>query len=289
MTDALSSPLITVEALASALGSPDVRVIDATWFAPWQQAPQTGAEHHNARRIPGAVFFDIDKVASPHPTSPHMAASPAGFASALRALGLGDGHRLVVYDANRGLAAPRVWWNLRLMGVHEVQVLDGGLAAWEAAGHQVVTGAAPQPTARHFTARRQGGLVKDIEQMRARVAGRVVILDARPQARFEGSSPEPRPGLPSGHMPGARCLPAPSLYRPDGRMLEPQALRQRFADVGVDPAQPFVATCGSGVTAAILLLAAAVLGYDQHSLYDGSWVEWAADPANPITAGPADG
>lgn len=283
MTEAFD-PLVSPAWLAERLNAPDVRVIDATWFMPsdTRDAKALYAE----RRIPGAIYFDIDAIADTSTDLPHMLASPEQFASRMRKLGIGDGMRLVIYDNAGIFSAARVWWTFRAMGHDDVVVLDGGFPAWEAAGHPVETGAPQLRGERHFTARRRADLIRDLGDMRKIIAAEApAILDARPAQRFRGETPEPRAGLRSGHMPGAISLPSSSLIDENGRLRSREQLAKIFADAGVNLSRTQACTCGSGVTAAIIALALARLGRWDAAVYDGSWAEWGAQADTPVATG----
>lgn len=268
-------PLVSPQDLFPRLDAPDLRLLDATW-----RLPGSGRDAHAEfleKRLPRAQFFDLDAHSDRASPLPHMAPPPEQFASGVRKLGIGDGAAIVVYDAEGIFSAARVWWTFRLMGARDVRVLDGGLPAWEAAGLPLESGPPQVLEERHFTVRRRNDLVATCEQMQARLRQPAPnILDARPEGRFQGRTPEPRPGLRGGHIPGSRNIPFSAVLTADGRMRSASELRQLFELAGVDLRRPVVTTCGSGVTAAILALALARLGIEDAAVYDGAWAEWGA-------------
>ena len=279
------SPLISSSELASRFGDPELRLLDASWFLPAEG--RSGREEFAAERIPGAVFFDIDAVSDTSVDLPHMLPAPGAFAEAASALGLSPDLDVVVYDSFGIRSSARVWWTLKVMGFERVQVLDGGLRAWKASGLPLETGAprppSPVPTRVRFDRTR----LRDREDVAAALAsGAAQIVDARGAPRFRGEAPEPRPGLRSGHMPGARNLPFDRLLTPEGRLKTPVALAEAFREAGVDLARPIVATCGSGVTASVLALALEVLGAPA-AVYDGSWAEWGLEGGGEVATGAA--
>jgi thiosulfate/3-mercaptopyruvate sulfurtransferase len=273
-------PTVTTQWLATHLGEPDVRVVDGTWHMP--QAKRDARAEFEAAHIPGAVFFDIDAIADRASSLPHMLPSAAQFAAAVGELGIGNGHRIVVYDVRGVVSAARVWWTFRAFGHDDVAVLDGGLRKWRAEGRPVESGSAA-PTHGAFTARLRPELVRDVEAMRANVARRTVqVLDARSAGRFAGTEPEPRAGLRGGHIPGSLSLPYETLYRPDGTLKPPNELREAVTAAGVDLGRPVVTTCGSGVTASVLALALYLIGRRDVAVYDGSWSEWGSRSDTPV-------
>lgn len=278
-------PMVSTAWLGAHLDAPDVRVVDASWHLPG--AGRDARAEYLAGHIPGAVFFDIDEISDTTSPLPHMAPPPEKFASRVKRLGLGDGARIVIYDSTGIFSGPRAWWLFRLMGHEDVRVLDGGLPKWTAEGRPLED-MPPVARERHFTVRHYPGLVRSLAQVEAKLAaGDATVLDARPAGRFEGSTPEPRPGLPSGHMPGARNLPWNSILAPDGTLLEPEQLAAAYRAAGVDLSRRIVTSCGSGVSACVLALGLARLGLWDVPVYDGSWAEWAARPDAAIATGPA--
>ncbi|HEY3694214.1 MAG TPA: 3-mercaptopyruvate sulfurtransferase [Phenylobacterium sp.] len=276
-------PLVSTAWLAERLGRPDLRIVDATWFMPGDG--RSGIGEHRRAHIPGAVFFDIDAVADPAAALPHMLPTPGAFAEAAGRLGLSRQAATVVYDGQGIFSAPRVWWTLRAMGFPDVAVLDGGLQAWLAEGRPVAAGDAVPPPAT-VTPAFDAGLVRNLGDVQAVLAsGAAQVLDARPAARFRGEAPEPRAGLRGGHMPGACNLPFASLIGEDGRMQGKAELAAAFAGAGIDLGKPVVTTCGSGVSAAVLALALAVLGHDRAAVYDGSWTEWGGRADTAVVTG----
>ena len=277
--------LVSTDWLAENLKDPDLRILDGSWYLPDQNRDPKA--EYEAAHIPGARFFDIDDVSDGRSDLPHMAPPVEKFMSRLRAMGVGDGHQVVVYDGAGLMSAARVWWLFRLMGQENVAVLDGGLPKWVAEGRPTED-LAPMPRDRHMTVRFQNQLVRDVTQVaQAAKLGDPQIVDARAAARFRGDAPEPREGLRAGHIPGARNLPYGELLNEDHTMKSPEETRRLFEAAGVDLDKPVITTCGSGITAAILSLALERLGHTHWSLYDGSWAEWGLSPTVPVATGDA--
>ncbi|MBC7165421.1 MAG: 3-mercaptopyruvate sulfurtransferase [Roseovarius sp.] len=277
--------LVSTDWLAAHLKDPDLRVLDGTTFL-----PGTGRDaraEYEAAHIPGARFFDIEEISDARSALPHMVPPVEKFMSRLRAMGVGDGHQVVVYDTHGLFSAARVWWLFRLMGHDDVAVLDGGFPKWQAEG-RAVEDMPPIVRDRHMTVRRQNHMVRDVTQ----VSGAIKlsdheIIDARPAGRFRGEEPEPRPGLRPGHIPGSKNVPFTMLLNPDKTMKDADGLRAAFDAAGVDLGKPAITTCGSGLTAAVINLALERIGKTDHALYDGSWAEWGAFATLPVATGEA--
>ncbi|SLN49963.1 3-mercaptopyruvate sulfurtransferase [Oceanibacterium hippocampi] len=283
MSYANPSALVSTDWLAEHMNAPDIRIVDGSWHMPHLR--RDARAEYEAEHIPGAVFFDIDEIADSDSTLPHMLPSPEKFASRVRRLGLGDGNRIVVYDSNGCVSAARVWWMFRIFGHSDVAVLDGGLPKWLEEGRPTEN-RPTLPRERHFSARFNTMLVRDVEQVQGLVGSdREQILDARSAGRFAGIEAEPRAGLRSGHMPGAKNLPYGELFNPDGTFLSADALRTRFEQAGIGLGRPVVTTCGSGITACVLALGLHLLGHRDTAVYDGSWTEWGGRDDTPVETG----
>ncbi|MEP1354409.1 MAG: 3-mercaptopyruvate sulfurtransferase [Tateyamaria sp.] len=277
--------LVSTDWLAAHLKDPDLRILDASWYLPGVERDPRA--EYDAAHIPGARFFDIDEISDARSDLPHMAPPAEKFMSRMRAMGVGDGHQIVVYDGAGIQSAPRVWWLFRLMGHRDVAVLDGGLPKWQAEG-RAVEDMPPVVKDRHLTVRFQNHLVRDVTQVsQAAKLGSTQIVDARAAGRFRGDAPEPREGLRAGHVPGSRNVPFTGLLNSDKTMKTPDETRAVFETAGVDVTKPVITTCGSGITAAILSLALERLGNNSWSLYDGSWAEWGMFPTVPVATGDA--
>jgi thiosulfate/3-mercaptopyruvate sulfurtransferase len=284
MTDRAAT-FVSTDWLEAHLGDPGVAVVDGSWYLP-TEGRDALAEFRKAH-IPGAVFFDLDKVADTHSGLPHMLPSPEDFAGTVGALGIADTQTIVVYDGAGLFSAPRVRWTFRTMGARDVRILDGGFPQWIADGRPVESGET-RPEPKRFVAQLDAAAVRSIEQVRNIVAtGSATVVDARSGERFRGEAPEPRPGLRSGHMPGSRNVPAGALVA-DGRLKGDAEIEAAFASAGVDPEKPIVTSCGSGVTAAILALGLETIGARDVALYDGSWAEWGGAKDAPVVTGSAE-
>ncbi|WP_417668861.1 3-mercaptopyruvate sulfurtransferase [Roseibium sp.] len=281
MTD---KPIVSTQWLADHLSSPDVVVVDGSWYLP--QMGRDAAQEYRDGHIPGAIRFDIDEISDPSSGLPHTLPQPHIFSSKMRKLGIGDGQTIVVYDGMGYFSAPRVWWMFKVMGVSDVYVLDGGMRKWAAEDRPIDDDATPLRPERHFTARLDYSAVADLDDIRRFTKdGSSQILDARPADRFTGDAPEPREGMRSGHMPGALNLPFAQLMNDDGTLKDADALKALFTGAGVDLTKPVATSCGSGVTAAVLTLGLTISGARDLKLYDGSWSEWGGRQDTEVVTG----
>ena len=275
--------LVSTSWLAEHLKDPDLRVFDASWYLP--DTNRDAKAEFDAAHIPGARFFDIEDVSDHRSALPHTVPPVEKFISRMRAMGVGDGHQVVVYDGAGLFSAARVWWLLRLMGKTDVAVLDGGFPKWQAEGHPTED-MAPVMRDRHITVSRQNMLVRDVTQVAAASKlGDHTIVDARSPGRFRGEEDEPREGLRAGHIPGSYNIHYQRLISDDGTLLPVPELKRIFEASGVDLSKPVITSCGSGITAAILNLALERVGHREHALYDGSWAEWGMFDYLPIETG----
>lgn len=278
-----ASPLVSTDWLAQHLNAPDIRIADASWYLP--QAGRDARAEYQAAHIRGAVFFDIDDLSDEGNPLPHMLAPPAKFATRMRKLGLGDGNLIIVYDGAGVHSAPRAWWMLRAMGHEEVAVLDGGFPKWKREGRPIED-LVPQPYPRHFTPRPNNALQRDFAQLLENLSTpREQVIDMRGAGRFAGREAEPRPGVRPGHIPASLNIPYTELIDSAGVLKPRDQLLELFSRRGVKLAQPSVTSCGSGITAAIGMLALTVAGAPDVALYDGSWAEWGGRMDAPIETG----
>ena len=281
MSGNLGDPLVSTEWLGENLDRDDLKVVDGSWYLPAENRDPK-AEYADAH-IRGAVYFDIDAISDTASSLPHMFPSADFFAGEVGKLGISNGDTVVCYDGGKMSAAGRAWWMFRAFGHTNVAVLDGGFGKWRAEGRPV-DGGWPEPAQTTFTASTPGRVVRDVEEMLRLTGGEATeqILDARAAGRFNGTQPEPRAGMRSGHMPGAFNLPYTDLLAADGTMRPVAELRALFERAGIDTAKPVVTSCGSGVSATVLLLGLRLLGNTESALYDGSWSEWGSRQDTPV-------
>ena len=285
MNSSPTGALISTDALAARLADPDIVILDGTYHL---ATANRDADAEFARaHLPGAVRFDIDDICDPESPLPHMLPSPRLFAGKVSALGIGNGHHVVVYDVYGMQSAARVWWMFRVFGHDRVSVLDGGLPKWRAEERAITQANTAREPAR-FTAAFVPALVRGIDDVRATLeTGTEQVVDARSAGRFTAEEPEPRPGMRSGHMPGAFSLPFTDLLEPPHRTYRStEQIRARIADAGIDPARPVVTSCGSGVTACAVALGFFLAGKSDVAVYDGSFSEWGGREDTPVVTGP---
>jgi thiosulfate/3-mercaptopyruvate sulfurtransferase len=278
--------LVHTEWLATHLGDPHIRIVDSSFKLPG--ITPTAREDYDRGHLPGAMFFDVDDIAEPGTSLPHMIPSPELFARKMAGLGIGDDDRVIVYDGAGLSSAGRAWWMLRLFGHHDVAILDGGLPKWKAEGRPLETAAPSLPT-RHFTSRFDPSLVRDKRALLDNLSNpREQVVDARASGRFDGTAEETRPGLRRGHIPGSRSLPYDKVTDPNTHQLRgAEELSALFRSAGVELNGPIVTSCGSGVTACALAFALHLVGHPGAAVYDGSWSEWGLPGDTPIDTGPA--
>lgn len=282
----MTSPLISVQALAARRADPRLRVLDTSWYV--ATVPRNAHAEFRVAHIPGAQYFDLDEASDPDTSLPHMMPPAHHFEAYVESLGISTGDDVVVYDASgANLSAARAWWMFRAMGHENVWVLDGGLAAWKLAGLPLEAGDAPAVEPGSFEARPGAMLVATYEEIRDALSRGEQVVDMRSRGRFEGSESEPRPGLRSGHAPGSRNIPYGAFVDAEGKVRGPAELRRILEEQGIDPARPIYATCGSGVSACNLVLALDVLGGARPVVYDGSWSEWGQRGDAEVATGPA--
>lgn len=281
----LPEPLVSTAWLAGHLEDPGLVVVDASWYLP--AMGRNPRAEYRAGHIPGAVFWDLDALSLQGTPLPHMLPDPATFARQTGRLGIGNDTAVVVYDGSgNNLSAARVWWELRLHGHDRVAVLDGGLGRWKAEGRPLEAGVVERLPVR-FEVHLRPGLLRTLDDLRARLGASIQIVDARSAGRFAATEPEPRPGIRGGHIPGARSVPYAELVSEQGTVLPVDELRRRFEAAGVDLSRPAVTCCGSGVSACAVALGLTLAGQPDVAVYDGSWTEWGGRDDTPVEAGPA--
>ncbi|MTI17317.1 3-mercaptopyruvate sulfurtransferase [Rhodobacteraceae bacterium RKSG542] len=279
----VSSSLVSCDWLEEHLGAPDLVVLDCSWYLP-DMGRDARAEYATAH-IPGAIFFDIDAHSDKTTDLPHMLPTADAFQKAMQEMGIGDGKTVVVYDGMGMFSAARVWWTLKLFGLDDVFVLNGGLPKWKAENRPLTADVKTYQPA-HFTIRFNHAMVRTLAQVQEALedAG-TVVLDARSAERFAGSAPEPRPGVRAGHMKGAKNLPFGQVLNADGTFKSNEELAAVFAGKDITPNTQVVTSCGSGVTASILALALSEIGHHKAAVYDGSWSEWGSSPLTEVVTG----
>ncbi|MEL7428356.1 MAG: 3-mercaptopyruvate sulfurtransferase [Pseudomonadota bacterium] len=277
----IQSHMIEQKEALGLLDTPDVVFVDGSWYLPAQK--RDAKAEYQAHRIPGAVYFDIDAISDKNTDLPHMLPEPSDFAAAVGALGISHNTKLIIYDGPGLFSAARVWWTFRIMGAKNVRILKGGLDGWRIEGLPLETGDPQQRPQTSFIPDFDRARVIAIEDVIANTkTGEAVTIDARPLARFQGKAPEPRAGMRSGHIPGSHAIPATDVVE-NGQLLDHEALEERFRQAGIEKDTPVISTCGSGVTAAILILALEETGRRNHRLFDGSWAQW-GKPDGPEVA-----
>lgn len=277
--------LVSTEWLAGEMGASDLRIVDASWHLP--DAGRDAAADYAKAHIPGAVFMNLAELVDSAAPLDNTLPTAEKFSSRMQSLGLGDGSRIVLYDDSALKTSARAWFMLKLFGAHDVAILDGGIAKWKAEGRPLAEGKETLRH-RHFTAWSDGKNLRSKADLLANLAsGAEQVVDARSTGRFTGEEPETRPGVASGHIPGARSLPHGLLFNADGTFKDKAALGAAFAAAGVDLTKPVVTSCGSGITASVLAFALHLLGKEDVALYDGSWSEWGSDADTPKALGAA--
>jgi len=282
MSQPASRYLVSTAWLAERLGDPNTVVVDGSWYLPAMK--RDGFKEYQAAHIPGAVYFDIDEISDHGSALPHMLPPPDAFALHMRRLGIADGATVVVYDGGGLFSAPRVWWTFRVFGAKDVYILDGGFPRWRAENRPVESGMIVREPVK-FTPKFDDTLVADLDRVDAALNSHSAqVVDVRPAERFRGEAPEPRAGVRSGHMPGSVNVPSSGLVE-NGALASPDKVRAALAAGGVDLEKPVIASCGSGVSAAILWLALDSIGKPPQALYDGSWSDWGTRADKPVATG----
>ena len=275
-----SSNIITAKEAEKLVGKSGVAFVDGSWYLPAQN--RNGHEEYNAARIPGAVYFDINAIADQDTDLPHMLPTPTAFESAVRKLGISNDTHIIVYDGPGLFSAARVWWTFKIMGASNVQVLEDGFDNWQHQGRPIETDTPSTPAAGNFTAKfskerviSMDGVIENLESKSH------LVIDARTKARFDGTAPEPRPGMRSGHIPGSKAMPFVDLLEA-GRLKPTDELKAIFKKLDITPVTPVITSCGSGVTAAVLTLALEETGHTNNRLFDGSWAQWGMPDGPPV-------
>ncbi|KAL0732058.1 hypothetical protein Bca4012_028152 [Brassica carinata] len=297
-----NEPVVSVDWLHSNLREPDLKVLDASWYMPDEQ--RNLIQEYQVAHIPGALFFDLDGISDRTTSLPHMLPSEEAFAAGCSALGIENKDGVVVYDGKGIFSAARVWWMFRVFGHEKVWVLDGGLPRWRASGYDVESSASGDAILKAsaaseaiekiyqgqsvspvtFKTKFQPHLVWTLDQVKINMEDQThQHIDARSKARFDGTAPEPRKGIRSGHIPGSKCVPFPQMSDSSSHTLLPaEELKTRFEQEDISLDKPIMASCGTGVTACILALGLHRLGKTEVPVYDGSWTEWATEPDLPM-------
>jgi thiosulfate/3-mercaptopyruvate sulfurtransferase len=274
-------PLVTTDWLAGELGKPGLVIFDATKYLPNED--KDGKAEFLKAHIPGARYFDIDKVADQDTDLPHMVPTPGRFAKLMAAMGVGNASRIVFYDQKGLASAARGWWLMGLYGHDQAAVLDGGLPKWMRDGRPVETGTPSAPTPATFLPEFRATRLRGVGDVMRNVASQSeLVLDARAAGRFTGAVPEPRAGMRSGHIPGSENVPYTDLLNADGTFRPVSEVKARLAKAGVDGSLPVITSCGSGVTACILTLGLRLAGLPEGAVYDGSWTEWGGRSDTPV-------
>ena len=273
-------PLVSTDWLKEHLSAPDIRIVDATWHMPGSD--RNARNEYGQAHIPGAVFFDIDEICDLDHPSAHMLPNAEKMSSRMRKIGIGDGNRVIVYDNSDVRSAARVWFMLKSFGLWDVAILDGGFQKWKAERYPIED-IPPIPRMRHFTARFNTTKVRNLDHMLENLKhGKEQVVDARAPGRFKGTEPEPRADMKSGAIPGSYNVFFKDLLNPDGTFKSPDDICTAFEVAGVDLKKPVITSCGSGITASVLMLGLYLIGHKENSLYDGSWSEWGSHPDTPI-------
>lgn len=275
--------LISTDALAEKMKNGNLAIVDGSWYLP--QHNRQGFEEYLAHHIPGAVFFDIDEISDHSSQLPHMLPPVHTFELHMTRLGIANDMDVVVYDGMGLFSAPRVWWTMRVFGMKNVFILDGGFPKWLKERRPIEKGM-PKIAPVDFVAKFDASLVADHERVASALNDHSAqVVDSRPADRFRGEAPEPREGVASGHMPGSLNLPASELVE-NGALASHEKIEQAVKKAGIDLAKPVITSCGSGVSAAVLWFALDSIGKPPKALYDGSWTDWGSREDAPVAKGP---